>query len=98
MNTIETLKQKLKQAEACDKDITDVKYPTGIVIDLSSYQGNVFFITGMARHILHQLSADASEYEEYKKECEHKCYKEILEISRRWFGFIYINGGSICQE
>ncbi|MBR4859766.1 MAG: hypothetical protein IKV10_00530 [Alphaproteobacteria bacterium] len=98
METIETLKRKLKQAEASDKDMTDVKYPTNIIIDLSSYQGNVFFITGMARHVLHQLSADDSEYEEYKKECENKCYKEILEISRRWFGFIYINGDSICQK
>lgn len=97
METIETLKRKLAQAEACQQNIKDVKYPTGIIFDLSSPQGNVFYIMGVAKQVLADLSTTADEYDTYNEECKDKCYKEILEISRRWFGFIYINGGTICQ-
>lgn len=91
MNTITELQKKLDLALAGEAKAEGAIYPTGIIIDLNSPEGNVFYIMGLCQKLFHQLELSDEEYQRYFKECQNGYYKDVLEISRRWFGFIYIN-------
>jgi hypothetical protein len=71
--------------------IPKAKYPTGIVIDLKSPQGNVFYLMGLANRLIRELGLSAEEIAEFK--CEQsraKTYNEHLAILRKWFGIVFL--------
>lgn len=94
METIAELQKKLNLATAAETKADGALYPTGIIIDLNSPEGNVFYIMGLCQRLFRQLALGDDEYQHYFKECQNGYYKDVLEISHRWFGFIYINEGA----
>lgn len=93
MDTIVQLQEKLKMTMAGEAKAEGAMFPTGIIIDLAAPEGNVFYIMGLCQKLFRQLDLGDEEYQRYFKECQNGYYKDVLEISRRWFGFIYINEG-----
>lgn len=91
MDTIAALQNKLKMAMNGEAKAESALYPTGIIIDLAAPEGNVFYIMGLCQKLFAQFGLNDEEYGRYFKECQKGYYKDVLEISRRWFGFIYIN-------
>ena len=92
MQTIMELENKLKLAKAAASEkIEGALFQTGIIIDLDSPEGNVFHIMGICARLFDQLGLSHDEYKKYFNECRNGYYKDILEISRRWFVFIYLN-------
>lgn len=91
MQTIKDLEQKLKLAKAAAEKAEGSLYKTNIIIDLQSPEGNVFYIMGLCQQLFDRLGLGHDEYKKYYKECVKGYYKDVLEISRRWFGFIYLN-------
>lgn len=93
MDTIETLKNKLVQAEQSEP--TDAKYPTGIVIDIKGPQGNVFYLFGVANDLIRKLALSDEEKAEFEQERNNKTsYQEHLDLMRKWFGIIFIGGNN----
>ena len=92
METIRSLEIKLDLARLRWKmtDEEDVKYPTGIIIDLGGPEGNVFYIMGLCNKLFREMKIE-SEWPKFYKECQKSYYKDVLTLARRWFGFIYLN-------
>lgn len=97
MQTIFDLQQTLKKAMAGETKAEGAKFPTGIIIDLHAPEGNVFCIMGLCQRLFRQFRID-DEWANYYKECRNGYYKDVLEISRRWFGFIYLNEPANCKK
>jgi len=73
--------------------IPNAKYPTGIVIDLKSPQGNVFYLMGLANRLIKELGLSAEEVAEFKREqASATTYQAHLAILRNWFGIVFVNG------
>ena len=73
--------------------IPNAKYPTGIVIDLKSPQGNVFYLMGLANRLIKELGLSAEEVAEFKREqAGATTYQAHLAILRNWFGIVFVNG------
>ena len=71
--------------------IPNAKYPTGIVIDLKSPQGNVFYLMGLASRLIRDLGLSAEEITEFKREqASATTYNEHLAILRKWFGIGFL--------
>jgi hypothetical protein len=92
MQTIAELQKTLKMAMAGEAAAEGAKYSTGIIIDLQSPEGNVFYILGLCQDLFRKLGI-TDEWPAFYKECRAGYYKDVLAIARRWFGFIYINEG-----
>jgi len=72
--------------------IPNAKYPTGIVIDLKSPQGNVFYLMGLANRLMQELGLSAEEITEFKHEqSSATTYQAHLALLRKWFGIVFIN-------
>lgn len=80
------LEKARKQQGALDK--ISPRMETGIVIDLKSPDGNVFFILGLCNRLAKQYHVSDWKTPNYTK----LNYKEILDICQKQFGLIYING------
>jgi hypothetical protein len=93
MQTVSELQKTLKQAMAAEAAADGARFQTGIIIDLASPEGNVFYIMGLCQRLFKQYGI-ADEWKNYYNEVRKGYYKEVLEISRKWFGFIYINGNA----
>lgn len=71
--------------------IPNAKYPTGIVIDLKSPQGNVFYLIGLANRLIRELGLSAEEIAEFKREqASATTYQTHLVILRKWFGIVFV--------
>ena len=71
--------------------IPNAKYSTGIVIDLKSPQGNVFYLMGLANRLIRELGLSAEEIAEFKREqASATKYNEHLAILRKWFGIVFL--------
>ena len=71
--------------------IPNAKYPTGIVIDLKSPQGNVFYLIGLANRLIKELGLSAEEIAEFKQEqASATTYQDHLSLLRKWFGIVFI--------
>lgn len=71
--------------------IPNAKYPTGIVIDLKSPQGNVFYLIGMANRLIRELGLSAEEITEFKREqASATTYQAHLNLLRKWFGIVFV--------
>ena len=92
MENLRDLEKKLKMAMAGEAAADHSKYHTGIVIDLAGPEGNVFYIMGLCQKLFRQMGI-ADDWAAFYKECQKGYYKDVLDIARRWFGFIYINEG-----
>ena len=69
----------------------NAKYPTGIVIDLKSPQGNVFYLMGLANRLIKELGLSAEEIAEFKREqASATTYAVHLAILRKWFGIVFV--------
>ena len=72
--------------------IPNAKYPTGIIIDLKSPQGNVFYLMGLANRLIRELDLSSEEIAEFKQ--EQSCattYHAHLNLLRKWFGIVFVN-------
>ncbi len=68
-----------------------VKYPTGIVIDLKSPQGNVFYLIGLANRLIRELGLSAEEITEFKQEqASATTYQTHLTLLHKWFGIVFV--------
>ena len=83
---------RLKATQCNDvSTILNAKYPTGIVIDLKSPQGNVFYLMGLANRLIRELGLSAEEIAEFKQEqASAKTYNDHLAILRKWFGIVFV--------
>ena len=83
---------RLKATQRNDiSTIPNAKYPTGIVIDLKSLQGNVFYLMGLANRLIRELGLSSEEIAEFKREqANATTYQVHLAILRKWFGFVFI--------
>jgi len=71
--------------------IPNAKYPTGIVIDLKSPKGNVFYLMGLANRLARELGLSAEEITEFKREqASATTYHEHLALLCKWFGMVFI--------
>ena len=72
-------------------NISNVKYPTGIVIDLKSPQGNVFYLMGLANRLMLELGLSTKEIAEFKREqASATTYQAHLALLRKWFGIVFV--------
>ena len=63
----------------------------GIVIDLKSPQGNVFYLMGLANRLIRELGLSAEEIAEFKREqASATTYHAHLAILRKWFGIVFV--------
>ena len=73
-------------------NIPNAKYPTGIVIDLKSPQGNVFYLMGLANRLIRELGLSVEEIADFKREqASATTYHAHLAILHKWFGMLFIN-------
>ena len=87
MDTLRTLQQKLR---AIENQSADAKYPTGLIVDLSGPQGNIYALIGMCNHIIRELGLSPQEREEYETELNAaEVYKEKLTVMSKWFGIVF---------
>ena len=71
--------------------IPNAKYPTGIVIDLKSPQGNVFYLMGLANRLIRELGLSAEEIAEFMHEqSSATTYQAHLTLLRKWFGIVFV--------
>ena len=87
--------QMVARHKACQRNempiIPNAKYPTGIVIDLKSPQGNVFCLMGLANRLIRELGLSAEEIAEFKRELFiANTYHDHLNLLRKWFGIVFI--------
>ena len=84
---------RLKAAQRNDvSTILNAKYPTGIVIDLKSPQGNVFYLMGLANRLTRELGLSAEEIAEFKREqASATTYHAHLNLLRKWFGIVFVD-------
>lgn len=84
---------RLKATQRNDiSTIPNAKYPTGIVIDLKSPQGNVFYLMGLANRLIRELGLSSEEIAEFKREqASATTYHAHLALLRQWFGMLFIN-------
>ena len=88
MDTIRTLEQKLR---AVKEQSIDAKYPTGLIVNLSGPQGNIYSLIGMCNHIVRELGLSSQERNEYETELNAaEVYKEKLKVMSKWFGIVFI--------
>ncbi len=88
MDTFGTLKSKL---QALEQQAQDIKYPTGLVIDLRGPQGNIYYLLGVCNRLIRELGLTAEEKEQFAKELEDKDNNSRLDIMQKWFGIVYLN-------
>lgn len=83
---------RLKATQCKDMPtIPNAKYPTGIVIDLKSPQGNVFYLMGLANRLMRELGLSTEEIAEFKREqASATTYQAHLNLLRKWFGIVCI--------
>ena len=87
METIKTLERKLAEAK---KQMPDAKYPTGLIIDVSGPQGNIFCLMGICLRTIRELGLSARERNEYETELNAaEDYKARLAVMSKWFGIVF---------
>ena len=91
MDTISSLEKKLAAARKQRSATDSARFPTGVVIDLSGPEGNVFYILGTCNRLARDFGLDGQEVKTFKEELLGKNYQQILDICQRWFGLIYLN-------
>lgn len=70
----------------------NAKYQTGIVIDLKSPQGNVFYLMGLANRLIRELGLSSEEIAEFKQEqASATTYQAHLALLRKWFGIVFVD-------
>ncbi len=67
----------------------NAKYPTGIVINLSGPEGNIFYLMGLCNRLMQRLQLDAYERKQFNAELDGKNYKERLKVMTDWFGILF---------
>ncbi|MBR4506953.1 MAG: hypothetical protein IKP24_00280 [Alphaproteobacteria bacterium] len=73
-------------------NIPNAKYPTGIIIDLKSPQGNVFYLMGLANRLIRELGLSSEEIAEFKREqASATTYQAHLAILCKWFGIVFVD-------
>lgn len=89
MTTLNEIKRNINRLEEQTTN-TDIRYPTGLVIDLRGPQGNKFYLQGVCNRLIRELCLTAEEKEQFAKELEDKDYNSRLDIMQKWFGILYI--------
>ena len=88
----EQMVARLKAIQRNDiPNIPNAKYPTGIVIDLKSPQGNVFYLMVLANRLIRELGLSAEEIAEFKREQSRATtYHAHLNLLHKWFGIMFL--------
>ncbi len=88
METIEALKRKLHAAR---RAAPNAKYPTGLVIDLTRPEGNIFYLMGVCNRLVRELGLSAQLKHEYETEINSAGdYQSRLTIMQKWFGIVFV--------
>ena len=88
METKESLLNKLQIIEQQGK--IDAKYPTGLMIDISGPEGNIYYLFGVANRLVRELKLSSEEKAEFERERnEQRTYQEHLDVMVKWFGIIF---------
>jgi hypothetical protein len=104
-DTIISLEQKLtaaRKAQMADNttprtnpNLTpEVRYQSDIVIDLTTPDGNIFYILGLCNRLCQKYGLSPTEIAEFKSAtipCAGKTYNQLLDHCHHWFGLIYLN-------
>lgn len=91
METIDVLERKLNAAR---RAVPNAKYPTGLVIDLTGPEGNIFYLMGVCNRLAHELGLSAQLKREYETEINSVGdYQSRLTIMQKWFGIVFVNYG-----
>jgi hypothetical protein len=89
METKESLLNKLKILE--QQENVDAKYPTGLIIDISGPEGNIYYLFGVANRLVRELKLSPDEKAEFERERnEQRTYQEHLDVMVKWFGIIFV--------
>lgn len=89
MTNIEQLERTVKLAREQQDALDNInpRIQSGIVIDLKSPEGNVFFILGICNRLAKEYGISdwkSPHYNEMK-------YEDILDLCQKQFGLIYLN-------
>lgn len=89
MDTIKTLERKLARAK--QNEPAEAKYPTGIIIDTSGPQGNVFYLFGVANDLVRKLALSDEEKAQFNQERDAQTsYQGHLDLMSKWFGITFV--------
>ena len=89
MDTIKTLERKLARAK--QNEPVEAKYPTGIIIDTSGPQGNVFYLFGVANDLVRKLALSDEEKAQFNQERDAQTsYQGHLDLMSKWFGITFV--------
>ncbi len=81
----------LSKIEEKKKLVADAKYPTGIIIDITGPEGNVYYLIGLCNDLMRKLELEPEEIKQFQEETEKLPYMLRLAVMQHWFGFIYIH-------
>ncbi|MDR0967512.1 MAG: hypothetical protein LBL75_01625 [Rickettsiales bacterium] len=92
MDNIATLRLKLAACEAQEDIRAQARVPSGVIIDLNSSDGNIYYIMGLCQRLAQDNKLPQADYEQFQKELKRlRKYDERLTLCQRWFGLIYLN-------
>lgn len=88
METIDALERKL---HAVRRGVPNAKYPTGLVIDLTGPEGNIFCLIGVCNRLVRELGLSAQLKSEFETELNFAGdYQSRLSIMRNRFGIVFV--------
>ena len=74
METKESLLNKLKILE--QQENVDAKYPTGLIIDISGPEGNIYYLFGVANRLVRELKLSPDEKAEFESEGSYEGHQQ----------------------
>ena len=89
---METKESLLNKLEILEKQGTiDAKYPTGLMIDISGPEGNIYYLFGVANRLVRELKLSDDEKAAFERDRnEQRTYQEHLDVMVKWFGIIFV--------
>ena len=87
METIDALERKL---HATRQQACNAKYPTGLIVDLTGPEGNIFYLMGVCNRLVRELRLSPDERQEFETELNTAGdYQSRLAVMQKWFGIVF---------
>lgn len=91
MDNIATLERKLAACKKQENIRLSARVPSGVIIDLSSPEGNIYYIMGVCQRLAHDYKLPDEEFAQYETELNRiRKYDDRLAHCQKWFGLIYL--------
>lgn len=91
MESIKKLTERLEAAKRQEREaIENAKYPTGLVIDLKTPEGNAFFILAQCQQLGRRFGLTKSEIKTFTTEATSNGYDNLKNTCQKWFGIMFI--------